>query len=126
MEWQLSSLHRKRYGTWAGNPTGNPAMPDKCCENVWPAGRFMFPHQCNRARGHGPERAYCKQHDPEYIADKRRVEAAKHEAAMEMRKIEWAAHGMFAALRQIADGHNDPRALAKETIKDLKTPKQAK
>ena len=78
----------------------------------------MISGQCNNKRGHGPGLAYCKQHDPITVKAKDDARQAKWEA-------EWAAtlrkaarpKAFKAALEAIADGHNDPRTLAIETLK---------
>ena len=31
---KLSSFHEKRYGSWAGNPAGKKADPERCCVQV--------------------------------------------------------------------------------------------
>lgn len=49
----------RRYGQWAGNPTGTPEDPARCVMEVW---RSMYSHQCLRPRGHGPLGEYCAQH----------------------------------------------------------------
>jgi hypothetical protein len=83
-------------------------------------------HQCKRKRGYGPEDAYCKLHDP--VAVKARDDARSEkwntewaEAAVK-RKLASNAQNFLDALRLIADGHNDPRSLAMEAIKDFPTP----
>jgi len=58
----LTSHHRERYGSWAGNPAGRKPNPEWCAESVYPKTGFPIPHQCTRKCGHGPEGAYCKQH----------------------------------------------------------------
>lgn len=51
----------RRYGKWAGNPSGRPEDTSRCAESVWdaysPGGR-----QCARKRGHGRSKLYCRQH----------------------------------------------------------------
>lgn len=107
--------YKKAYGKWAGNREGRPPILTNCCKQLFdkyhPGG-----YQCTRKRGFGPDEAYCKQHDPQAVAAREAKRNAKYDAEWERRRIEIAGARFFAALRQIADGHNDPRALAREAI----------
>jgi len=110
--------YKAKYGAWAGRPNGSPPDFDLCCEEVTPneRGGFAHSHQCRRARGYGPDNAYCKQHDPE-VAQKRYANAkARADAKWHVQRLEWAGPTFYAVLKQIADGHNDPRTLATKTI----------
>lgn len=49
-----------------------PYVEGRCAFEVWPNDRAPNPYQCLRANGHGPERLYCRQHDP--AAAKKRKE----------------------------------------------------
>ena len=49
----------KKYGEWAGNPKGTREDPSRCVVEVSGGYRFF---QCRRARGHGENNLYCKQH----------------------------------------------------------------
>jgi len=106
-EWTLSSFHKERDD------------PSRC------AGRVMDRYwwessQCSRKRGHGPEQAYCKQHDPVAIKAKRKAQrekweaewAAKEAAAARKNAVQAAKDAALAACKAIVDGHNDPRSLA--------------
>ena len=55
-------MERKRYGKWAGNKAGVIEDMSLCTEEVYPTTGFGIPHQCNRKRGYGVNKAYCKQH----------------------------------------------------------------
>lgn len=51
--------YKYRYGTWAGNPSGDRYDPNRCAAEVvddW------CHFQCSRKNGHGPDGLYCKQH----------------------------------------------------------------
>ena len=111
----LTSLHQKSYGL---NMAKRGPDPARCCVEVSNGGRWPSYHQCNRPRGHGPEGAYCKQHDPEVVAARR---AASEAAYNEKRRRKALMHAdqYLAALRKIAEGHNDPRALAAEVVADF-------
>lgn len=50
-----------RYGSWAGNPKGNPEKKDQCVAQVYPPPGWISA-QCTRKRGFGPNGEYCKQH----------------------------------------------------------------
>lgn len=110
-----NSLYPVRYGNWAGNPKGNAPDYDRCCaklhDRYHPGG-----YQCTRKRGHGPDEAYCKQHDPAAVKQREAEARAKFIAERNRERVKWFGPTFLAALRQIADGHNDPRTLAKETI----------
>ena len=119
----FTSLHREKYGSWAGNQHGSPPLPGLCCVEVLPPGRGMIFAQCGKARGFGLEGAYCKTHDPATIK-------AKQDAASAVYRAKWAADDRANLLRQsapalievlqaIADGHTDPRTLAAETLASL-------
>lgn len=51
----------RRYGTWAGNPKGQPENVTRCVEQVHRSFTAIS-GQCSRKRGHGPCGEYCKQH----------------------------------------------------------------
>lgn len=95
----------------------------RCCAVVM---RGFIPSQCSRKRGHGPYGAYCKQHDPEAIAARREAQQAKFKAEREHNARVWfyRAHGQecYNTLKRIADGHNDPRALAQEVLDRIGQP----
>lgn len=119
-QWTKSSFHKDSYGRWAGNPKGTPCDPSRCADQVFPAERGSMHHQCRRSRGYGPEKAYCKQHDPEAEAEK----AAKRKKAWEdkynkekRREFEWRGGPTLRdALQIIANGHNDARTVAREAL----------
>lgn len=115
---ELTSYHRKGYGSNTFERV--PPDPERCAEMVsdrdtrWP--RF---HQCRFKRGYGPEGAFCKIHDPEA---KRRRDAEKEARwKREHRARMRGACGpkFLDALRRIADGHNDPRGLAREIVDEF-------
>lgn len=112
--------YQERYGDWAGNPRGRAPDLTRCCVEIHPSTGFRVPYQCNRKRGHRPDNAYCKQHSPEAVAA--RDKAAKERYEKQSLKWKYETYGkMFHdVLKQIADGHNDPRSLAIETLKVMK------
>jgi len=114
-KWTISSAHLKAYGAWAGNPNGWPADAEKCCVEVC---HGIARHaQCTRPRGHGPEQAYCKQHDPAAQAARDKAAREKYEKEMFAKRLEWGGPTFFMALCKIADGDNNPRQTAIDAIK---------
>lgn len=57
--------YHERYGVWSGKPKGSRPDYSKCAESVLRSGEWIS-HQCSRNRGHGPGRAYCRQHAKYY------------------------------------------------------------
>ena len=106
---ELTSLHKKAYGTWAGQPRGVPADPSRCCVSVYPNERGPIPHQCNRKRGFGPEGAYCRQHEPSAEAARKGAQDAEYERKMTIKRVQWRGPVFLSVLRQIASGHNVTR-----------------
>lgn len=115
---EQSTLYKSNYGTM-----GFSKRPDYklCCEQVisyetnWP--RL---HQCQRKRGFGPEQAYCKQHDPEAVKARQAANDKRANESWNKRRYEFSGKRFFDVLQQIADGHNDARGLAQETIAKFK------
>lgn len=112
-----NKLYPERYGDWAGNPRGHAPDFKRCCENLHdrfhPGG-----YQCTRPRGHGPDKAYCKQHDPAAVAARREKSQRKYYDEMNKKQSQWHGPKFLAVLRKIADGHNDPRSIAREAIEE--------
>lgn len=111
----LEECLKHGYGAWAGS-SGAKYQQGRCCEEVYRDDRWARGHQCNRKNGHGPEGLYCKQHDPAVVKARRSEQSRKdYEKQNEDRKN---SHGknFYNVLKQIADGHNDARTLASETL----------
>jgi hypothetical protein len=110
----VTSLHKASYGHRLSELAPDP---DRCCEEItvnrggWPAWS-----QCSRPRGHGPEQAYCKQHDPDVALKRAAAVAEREKEAFQKRCLEWDAPRLLHALCRIADGHNDPRSIAAEVV----------
>lgn len=113
---ELTSLHMKRYGCWGGNPNGDKAIPDRCAKTVCSNDRGAIPSQCARKRGHGPEGAYCKQHDPDAVAARRMASMRKYNAEAARDNKQWWGPKFLSVLEQIAAGHNDPQSIAREIL----------
>ena len=61
----------------------------------------------------------CKTHDP-VEADKREAASqARYDVERQRRSLEMSGARFARVLQQIADGHNDPRTLAIETLGEL-------
>lgn len=107
-----NARYKMRYGNWAGNSEGHRPDFKRCCEEVRSPERWGRYHQCTRPRGYGPDASYCKQHDPE-VAEQRRIKAEKkHRKDWRDQMMRAYGPSFLCVLRQIADGHNDPRSLA--------------
>jgi len=121
---------KRYYGCWAGNPEGRAEDPKLCIESVWSKDRFSQESQCSRKRGHGPNGLYCKIHDPAAVKAREEKSNAKYEEGLEKHRLGWDGPTMLKALIDIANGHNDARSLASETItkldRDIKTGKRLK
>lgn len=112
-----NTLYQDKYGDWAGNPNGFKPDFARCCKEVYRSDSGWGRHyQCTKPRGHGPDQAYCKTHDPEAEAKRRRASDVKYWIESNKRRVEWNGPKFLAALQEIADGHNDARGLAKEVI----------
>jgi hypothetical protein len=117
---ELSKHYKEKYGAWAGFPKGHPPKFDRCCEEVREQGRWPKYFQCSRPNGYGPDGAYCKQHDPEAVAKRRAAADARSKAAWRKRMLEAYGSTFYDALVKIAEGHNDARGLAQETLAKFK------
>lgn len=116
----LQEHYRKNYGRDYA-PVG-PVFT-QCCERVtvydngWPRS-----HQCKRKNGHGPDGAYCKTHSPETVAEKQKARQEKWDMEMEAfrlrSKLQANASAMLGIIRQIAKGHNDPRQLCADFLRE--------
>lgn len=110
-------LYPKAYGAWAGNERGAPPDYARCCQNVWSG---YHGSQCERKRGHGPDKAYCKQHDPDAVEERKRKKHAAWVYKQNMERPQWYGRTFLAALEKNAAGHNDARGLAQEVIAEFK------
>lgn len=119
-----SPLYKKDYGVWAGQPAGQKPDLTRCCEEVWTRERWSRRHQhhqCSKPRGHGPDGAYCKQHDPEVVNARRAAVEARSKEAWNKRLLEAYGKTFYDTLVKIAEGHNDARGLAQEAINRFKS-----
>lgn len=115
---EQSALYKSNYGTFS-----LPKRPDYklCCEQVTSyETRWPRLHQCQRKRGFGPEQAYCKQHDPEVVKARQEASNKRYQEKWNERRYELYGKQFFDVLQQIANGHNDARGLAQQTIAKFK------
>ena len=121
----MTRIWRSRY------MQGGPHL-DRCRHAVHESGRGVGFYQCSRKAVisrvvDGEEYGFCKQHDPVVTQAKLAAREAAWRAKWdeldrrgEIRKrLEAATNDCIDALRQIAAGHNDARALAAEVIARL-------
>lgn len=86
----------------------------RCQEpHVAAQGGWRF-YQCKKAAMAGSR--FCKQHDPDEVKKRDQQRQARSDREWRKRRIELNGDRFMRALKQIADGHNDPRALAQETL----------
>jgi hypothetical protein len=117
---EKSEHYDEKYGAWAGFPQGHKPDFTRCCETVWNRERFSRHYQCTKPRGHGPDGAYCKQHDPAAVKARDEASRARHNAKWNKERYQWYGRTFFDALVKIAEGHNDARGLAQEVIDEFK------
>lgn len=114
----LLDHYPKAYGAWAGNPAGSTPNHDNCCFEVSRAhGRWTSFGQCTRKRGFGPDGAFCKTHDPEAVKARQEASHVAWRDKHNKERYSWNGRSFYNVLKQIADGHNDARGLAQDTIK---------
>lgn len=115
-----SPLYKEKYGAWAGFPKGHAPDFKLCCEQIFPGKRGPMHHQCNKPRGHGPDGAYCNQHNPAAVKARQVASTARYNEKLNKERYQWHGRTFFTALLKIAEGHNDARGLAQEVIDEFK------
>jgi len=108
---ELTSHHKERYGQYVGNPRGRKPDPARCAEEVCTNYHFS---QCARKRGHGPEGAFCKQHDP--AAKQARDKAANRKYELN----NWNRYGRSAAKAAVGQAlldHLDQKCTFDDVVK---------
>ena len=115
-----NDLYPDAYGKWAGRPLGARPDYERCCEQIYirmgVGGQFS---QCSRKRGHGPDEAYCKTHDPAAVAARAQASTEAYIAKSNGERYRWHGPTFYHALKQIAEGHNDARGLAQQVLADF-------
>ena len=94
----LTQYHKEKYG---GTNIHNARKPDPelCCVEVsgdTGINSFHF-SQCSRKAIQGPESAYCKQHNPDFVKAKNDARQLKDNFAW------WTRFGQAAATKHVAD-----------------------
>ena len=103
-----------------GNRTHVGYTSEQCAKRVtryygnWPS--FG---QCRRKPGHGPEKLYCKQHDPAEVEKREYKRQKKWDKEWENKRMEFSGKRFYDVLKTISDGHNNARLLAKETLENF-------
>ena len=102
--------------SWYGRYSNIKADLNRCCAKIYHA-TWASSLQCARKNGHGPHGAYCKQHDPVAVKAKDEARRAKYKAERDKKeRVHVFQSDCIAAIRKIAEGHNDPRGLAQDII----------
>jgi len=114
-----NSHYKKIYGAWAGNSGHKPDFTRCCTEVTTYMGRWPSSHQCSRKRGHGPGKAYCRQHDPEVVKARQEKADRENRIRWNRERMKWHGPIFYKALEEIVAGHNDPRSLAKEVLNEF-------
>ncbi len=102
----------------------NPFMKDgktpRCQESSVPDRGTNWPsfHQCMRA-ANAKSPGWCKQHSPEEVARLAKMQDDKYNADWKRRRIELYGSHFLQVLQRIAEGHNDPRRLAREALDEF-------
>jgi len=109
----MTDTDNKHYQTSYGRHSSRPDYT-RCCVQV-STGPWDYA-QCTRGRGHGPDEAYCKQHDPVAVSARREASNRKFHDKANAMQVQWHGPRFLKALRLIAEGHNDPRAVAREAV----------
>lgn len=117
---ERSKLYPKAYGKWAGSPEGQKPDYSRCCQEVWSRERWSRHYQCQKKRGHGPDGAYCKQHDPAAAKAREDATCARWNAKWNKERYEMYGRTFFDALVKIAEGYNDARGLAQEVVENFR------
>jgi glycine/D-amino acid oxidase-like deaminating enzyme len=118
---------------WAAK-NGSKPNPDNCRASCSDNGRIIHFWQCTRKPKVFRELdhpkgtfGFCGQHDPVAVARRQAARDKKWSVKLEAQQASWqrdidiedAKERCVAALRDIEAGHNDPRALARETLAQL-------
>lgn len=93
---------------------------ERCCVEVGrDMGRWTQFGQCSKKRGFGPDKAFCKIHDPDVVKARREKAEAAYNVKRNQERYSWYGRHFFDALKEIADGHNDARGHAQAVIDEF-------
>lgn len=107
--------------------------PKYCCRSVHESGRGVNFHQCHfkpktyrlvRSSKGVKKYGFCSLHDPETVLKKKKERNEKWDREWALKQAMWkreeetnkARAACVEAMKKIRDGHNDPRALAREVL----------
>lgn len=119
----LEEARKYFYGsTYGAKNLKSNFIEGRCIKSVITyTGRWPHSNQC--ARKATVDGCWCKQHSPAFIEEKNKARQLQWSAELRRDKINWfyQSNGreFYETLKQIADGHNDARALAIETLKKV-------
>lgn len=112
--------YKDNYGDWAGNPGGKKPDFTRCAVEVYPNERGAIPHQCSNKAKFDPNEdgkpTTCKIHSKQAVAERKKAAKDKYAEYLQKNRPQWHGPAFMKALIAIANGHNDPRGLAEETI----------
>jgi hypothetical protein len=77
------------YGRSLGG--GQPYDPNYCAQSVADGTRCPDFHQCCFKRGFGPDKLFCRRHDPEAIKTKQEKKNKAFERSLTMQSARWQA-----------------------------------
>lgn len=104
--------------TYGSSYSPTPYDPARCvCPVSFRDAGWTRKMQCTRKPGHGPDGLYCKQHSPEAVEARVKAQDERHKQRMSEWRPRWCATAMLKIIRQIANGHNDPRGLCSEFMR---------
>jgi hypothetical protein len=78
----IEQARRRRYNVWGGNPNGTPYKEGRCAEQVWQQGRGALSYQCTRKAVTGPDKLFCRQHDPDAVKARQKASTDRYHAEM--------------------------------------------
>lgn len=97
--------------------------PTRCAKEVSDSSLWGHYHQCTRKAKYDPDEngkpTTCKVHSEAAIAARRAKQEDAQRVSSHMFWLQKYGATFFDALKEIADGHNDPRALAAAKIKEF-------
>ncbi len=119
---KISRAHSPLGWQRANGQVGWELYPEQCCAAVHD-GRVGFNRCSHKAKYRIGRLGYCATHNPPAVVARNAASTARMNAETAKRQKGWALERLgrdaIAALRIIAAGHNDPRALAAETLADF-------
>lgn len=124
-EEQAREVQRPHVSHWSKHPH----LPKYCCAAVHDGGRSVGFHQCGRKPKHWyGSLGYCNQHDPNAVLERREKNEAEYRLKMDAyvagieakTRARLLGEACIDAVQKIAAGHNDPRGLCLELLRQHK------